>query len=86
MLNLMLILIFQSLLLQIGQSMLEQESLEVERRKISYMEEKCPPLNFPQSMPELQVILVSFLRVTLTNRMLITHITVNVSRQGGQIE
>ncbi|CAL8363202.1 troponin I, fast skeletal muscle isoform X1 [Gadus morhua] len=44
----------KSLLLQIGQSMLEQESLEVERRKISYMEEKCPPLNFPQSMPELQ--------------------------------
>ncbi|XP_059927617.1 troponin I, fast skeletal muscle-like isoform X2 [Gadus macrocephalus] len=40
--------------LKIGQSMLEQESLEVERRKISYMEEKCPPLNFPQSMLELQ--------------------------------
>ena len=55
MLNLMLILFFQSLLLQIGQSMLEQESLEVEERKRSYMEEKCPPLNFPHSMQELQV-------------------------------
>ena len=86
MINLMLILFFQSLLLQIGQSMLEEESLEVEEKKRSYMEEKCPPLNFPQSMQELQVKNVFFLRVTLTNRILLTHFTLNVSRQGSQIE
>ncbi|CAL8352815.1 unnamed protein product [Merluccius merluccius] len=44
----------KSLLLQIGQSMLEQESLEVEEKKRRYMEENCPPLTIPHSMQELQ--------------------------------
>ncbi|XP_034049103.1 troponin I, fast skeletal muscle-like isoform X2 [Thalassophryne amazonica] len=44
----------KSLLLQIGQMMLEEESLEAEQEKIKYMEEKCPPLCITGCMEELQ--------------------------------
>lgn len=45
----------QSLLLQIGQAMLEEEAQEAEEEKMKYMEENCPSLSVPGCMQELQV-------------------------------
>lgn len=45
----------QSLLLQIGEAMLEEEACEAEKEKRQYMEEKCPTFSNPGCMPELQV-------------------------------
>ncbi|XP_056134407.1 troponin I, fast skeletal muscle-like [Lampris incognitus] len=44
----------KSLLLQIGQVMLEQEAQKVEEEKGKYMEDNCPPLLIPGSMQDLQ--------------------------------
>ncbi|KAM3877465.1 troponin I, fast skeletal muscle-like [Diretmus argenteus] len=44
----------KSLLLQIGEMMLEQEALEAKEQKRRYMEERCPPLSIPGSVQELQ--------------------------------
>ncbi|XP_041644934.1 troponin I, fast skeletal muscle-like [Cheilinus undulatus] len=44
----------KSLLLQIGEAMLEQEAREVEEEKNKYMEENCPSLSIPGCMQELQ--------------------------------
>lgn len=45
----------QSLLLQIGEAMLEEEAREVEKEKMNHMEENCPPLSIPGCMQDLQV-------------------------------
>lgn len=45
----------QSLLLQIGTMMLEEEAQEAEQEKMKHMEENCPSLSIPGCMPELQV-------------------------------
>ncbi|XP_030270319.1 troponin I, fast skeletal muscle-like isoform X1 [Sparus aurata] len=44
----------KSLLLQIGEAMLEEEACEAEKEKRQYMEEKCPTFSNPGCMPELQ--------------------------------
>ncbi|XP_074522087.1 troponin I, fast skeletal muscle-like isoform X1 [Halichoeres trimaculatus] len=44
----------KSLLLQIGETMLEEEALEAERAKEKYMQENCPNLSIPGCMQELQ--------------------------------
>uniref|UniRef100_A0A3Q1CHU2 Troponin I2, fast skeletal type n=3 Tax=Amphiprion ocellaris TaxID=80972 RepID=A0A3Q1CHU2_AMPOC len=44
----------KSLLLHIGQAMLEEEAQEAEREKMKYMEENCPCLSIPGSMQDLQ--------------------------------
>ncbi|XP_026176208.1 troponin I, fast skeletal muscle-like [Mastacembelus armatus] len=44
----------KSLLLQIGQVMLEEEEQEAKEEKMKYMEENCPALSVPDSMQELQ--------------------------------
>ncbi|XP_076003081.1 troponin I, fast skeletal muscle-like [Genypterus blacodes] len=44
----------KSLLLQIGQMMLEEEAQEDEKTKISYIEENCPTISIPCSMQDLQ--------------------------------
>ncbi|CAJ1050029.1 troponin I%2C fast skeletal muscle-like [Xyrichtys novacula] len=44
----------KSLLLQIGEAMLEEEAREAEQEKDQYMEESCPPLSIPNCMQELQ--------------------------------
>ncbi|XP_070816345.1 troponin I, fast skeletal muscle-like isoform X2 [Chaetodon trifascialis] len=44
----------KSLLLQIGEAMLEEEAQEAEREKMKYMEENCAPLSIPGCMQELQ--------------------------------
>ncbi|XP_028257484.1 troponin I, fast skeletal muscle-like [Parambassis ranga] len=44
----------KSLLLQIGQIMLEEEAQEAEKEKEKYMEESCPSLSIPGCMQELQ--------------------------------
>ncbi|XP_029904136.1 troponin I, fast skeletal muscle-like [Myripristis murdjan] len=44
----------KSLLLQVGQALLEQEAQEAEEEKRRYMEENCPALSVPTSMQELQ--------------------------------
>lgn len=45
----------QTLLLQIGVAMLEEEAREAEKEKMKYMEENCPTLSIPSSMQDLQV-------------------------------
>ncbi|KAM4743753.1 troponin I, fast skeletal muscle-like [Anableps anableps] len=44
----------KSLLLQIGEEMLEEEAREAAEEKMEYMRENCPALSFPQSTLELQ--------------------------------
>ncbi|XP_070690604.1 troponin I, fast skeletal muscle-like [Pempheris klunzingeri] len=44
----------KSLLLQIGEAMLEEEAQEAETEKMKYMEENCPALSIPSCMQELQ--------------------------------
>ncbi|XP_034536420.1 troponin I, fast skeletal muscle-like [Notolabrus celidotus] len=44
----------KSLLLQIGESMLEEEAREAEQEKEMYMKESCPALSIPSCMQELQ--------------------------------
>ncbi|XP_049903268.1 troponin I, fast skeletal muscle-like [Epinephelus moara] len=44
----------KSLLLQIGEAMLEEEAQEAQRQKMKHMEENCPALSIPGSMQELQ--------------------------------
>ncbi|XP_059202969.1 troponin I, fast skeletal muscle-like [Centropristis striata] len=44
----------KSLLLQIGESMLEEEAKEAEREKLQYMEENCPSLSISGGLQELQ--------------------------------
>ncbi|XP_041800694.1 troponin I, fast skeletal muscle-like, partial [Chelmon rostratus] len=44
----------KSLLLQIGEAMLEEEAREVEKEKMNHMEENCPPLSIPGCMQDLQ--------------------------------
>ncbi|XP_073320643.1 troponin I, fast skeletal muscle-like [Pagrus major] len=44
----------KSLLLQIGEAMLDEEAQEAEKEKMQYMEEKCPTLSNPGCMQELQ--------------------------------
>ncbi|KAM9861151.1 troponin I, fast skeletal muscle-like [Aulostomus maculatus] len=44
----------KSLLLHIGQAMLEEEQQEAEKEKSRYMEETCPTLSVPGCMQELQ--------------------------------
>ncbi|XP_051236333.1 troponin I, fast skeletal muscle-like [Dicentrarchus labrax] len=44
----------KSLLLQIGEMMLEEEAREAEKEKMMYMEENCPALSIPGCMQELQ--------------------------------
>uniref|UniRef100_A0A8C6TFB4 Troponin I n=1 Tax=Neogobius melanostomus TaxID=47308 RepID=A0A8C6TFB4_9GOBI len=44
----------KSLLLQIGQSLVEQEAQRLEREKQSYVDENCPSLSVPHSVQELQ--------------------------------
>lgn len=45
----------QTLLLQIGEAMLEEEAQEAEKEKMKYMDEHCPSLSIPGCMQELQV-------------------------------
>ncbi|XP_071344846.1 troponin I, fast skeletal muscle-like [Trachinotus anak] len=44
----------KSLLLQIGEAMLEEEAREAEKEKMKYMEENCPAFSIPGCMQELQ--------------------------------
>ncbi|XP_072321422.1 troponin I, fast skeletal muscle-like [Eucyclogobius newberryi] len=44
----------KSLLLQIGQSILEEEAQNKAQEKQSYMEETCPSLSLPQTVQDLQ--------------------------------
>ncbi|XP_030578392.1 troponin I, fast skeletal muscle-like isoform X1 [Archocentrus centrarchus] len=44
----------KSLLLQIGQEMLEEEAQEAETEKMQYMEEHCPALSIPGCTQDLQ--------------------------------
>ncbi|KAM7015054.1 troponin I, fast skeletal muscle-like [Tautogolabrus adspersus] len=44
----------KSLLLQIGEAMLEEEAREAEKEKMKFMEESCPVLSIPGCMQELQ--------------------------------
>ncbi|XP_070763643.1 troponin I, fast skeletal muscle-like isoform X2 [Enoplosus armatus] len=44
----------KSLLLQIGEAMLEEEAQEAEKEKMTYMEDTCPALSIPGSMQDLQ--------------------------------
>ncbi|XP_018538801.1 troponin I, fast skeletal muscle [Lates calcarifer] len=44
----------KSLLLQIGEAMLEEEALEAEKVKMTYMNENCPALSIPDGMQDLQ--------------------------------
>ncbi|KAI3377330.1 hypothetical protein L3Q82_008533 [Scortum barcoo] len=44
----------KSLLLQIGEAMVEEEAREAEEEKMRHMEENCPPLSIPGSLQELQ--------------------------------
>ncbi|XP_053721116.1 troponin I, fast skeletal muscle-like [Synchiropus splendidus] len=44
----------KSLLLQIGEKLLEEERQEAEEDKMRYMEENCPTLSLPGTMQELQ--------------------------------
>ncbi|XP_022604077.1 troponin I, fast skeletal muscle-like isoform X2 [Seriola dumerili] len=44
----------KSLLLQIGEAMLEEEEREAEKEKMKYMEESCQALSVPGCMQELQ--------------------------------
>uniref|UniRef100_A0A665WSA3 Troponin I type 2b (skeletal, fast), tandem duplicate 1 n=2 Tax=Echeneis naucrates TaxID=173247 RepID=A0A665WSA3_ECHNA len=44
----------KSLLLQIGEAMLEEEAREAEKEKMKHMDENCPALTIPSSMEELQ--------------------------------
>ncbi|XP_054626579.1 troponin I, fast skeletal muscle-like [Dunckerocampus dactyliophorus] len=44
----------KSLLLQIGQAMLDEEATKVEEEKSRYMDENCPTLSVPGCMQELQ--------------------------------
>uniref|UniRef100_UPI0037E8F9FD troponin I, fast skeletal muscle-like isoform X1 n=2 Tax=Semicossyphus pulcher TaxID=241346 RepID=UPI0037E8F9FD len=44
----------KSLLLQIGEAMLEEEAQEAEKEKMKYMEESCPSLSVPGCMQDLQ--------------------------------
>uniref|UniRef100_A0A3B5RF67 Troponin I2, fast skeletal type n=1 Tax=Xiphophorus maculatus TaxID=8083 RepID=A0A3B5RF67_XIPMA len=44
----------QSLLLQIGKEMLEEEARQAEEEKMAYIRENCPTLSFPQCTLELQ--------------------------------
>ncbi|KAM7405725.1 hypothetical protein PAMP_000152 [Pampus punctatissimus] len=44
----------KSLLLQIGEAMLEEEAQKAEEAKMRYMEENCPTLSIPGCMQELQ--------------------------------
>lgn len=45
----------QSLLLQIGEAMLEEEAQEAAKEKTRYMEEHCPDVSVSGSVQELQV-------------------------------
>lgn len=45
----------QSLLLQIGEAMLEEEAQEAAKEKSKYMKEQCPTISGRGSMQELQV-------------------------------
>lgn len=45
----------QSLLLQIGLAMLEEEAQEAAQEKNKYMKENCPTISAQGSMQELQV-------------------------------
>ncbi|KAJ0056688.1 hypothetical protein NL108_012123 [Boleophthalmus pectinirostris] len=44
----------QSLLLQVGEAMVEEEAERKEKEKQSYMNENCPKLSLPQSVQDLQ--------------------------------
>ncbi|KAM7424626.1 hypothetical protein PAMA_000807 [Pampus argenteus] len=44
----------KSLLLQIGEAMLEEEAQKAEEAKMRYMEENCPALSLPGCMQDLQ--------------------------------
>ncbi|XP_062248463.1 troponin I, fast skeletal muscle-like isoform X2 [Platichthys flesus] len=44
----------KSLLLQIAETILEEEAQEAEKEKMKHMEENCPSLSVPGSMQELQ--------------------------------
>ncbi|XP_060912371.1 troponin I, fast skeletal muscle-like [Labrus mixtus] len=44
----------KSLLLLIGQSMLEKEAREAEKEKMNFMQETCPVLSIPGCMQEMQ--------------------------------
>ncbi|XP_054464269.1 troponin I, fast skeletal muscle-like isoform X2 [Anoplopoma fimbria] len=44
----------KSLLLQIGEEMVEEEALEAEQLKLKHMEENCPSVSIPGCMQELQ--------------------------------
>ncbi|XP_063326908.1 troponin I, fast skeletal muscle-like [Pelmatolapia mariae] len=44
----------KSLVLQVGQEMLEEEAREAEREKMQYLEENCTALFIPGSMQDLQ--------------------------------
>lgn len=45
----------QSLMLQISQTILEEEAREAKREKIRHMEKNCPSVSIPGTMPDLQV-------------------------------
>ncbi|XP_056269357.1 troponin I, fast skeletal muscle-like isoform X4 [Pseudoliparis swirei] len=45
----------KSLLLQIGQAMVEEEAWEAEQQKKEHMEEHCPGFSFPGCIQDLQV-------------------------------
>ncbi|XP_026233636.1 troponin I, fast skeletal muscle-like [Anabas testudineus] len=44
----------KTLLLQIGEAMLEEEAQEAEKEKMRYIQENCPALSIPSSMQDLQ--------------------------------
>ncbi|XP_033933911.1 troponin I, fast skeletal muscle-like [Pseudochaenichthys georgianus] len=44
----------KSLMLQISQTILEEEAQEAKREKIRHMEENCPSVSIPGTMPDLQ--------------------------------
>ncbi|XP_033972264.1 troponin I, fast skeletal muscle-like, partial [Trematomus bernacchii] len=45
----------KSLMLQISQTILEEEAREAKREKIRHMEENCPSVSIPGTMPDLQI-------------------------------
>lgn len=50
-----MVVVWQSLMLSIAKSILEEEERERERERERYMAENCPPVSMPRSMQELQV-------------------------------
>lgn len=70
----------QSLLLQIGEAMLEEEAQEAAKEKNKYMKEQCPTIAGRGSMQELQVdVRLWFTFKKSHYQCLLTMITVSVS-------